>query len=105
MITILNSVGKYDHVDYIRHKLLSVPKQKNRNFCDNINTTFRRAEGQKAEEEERLRELGYSVAGQKIRKNYKNIAKLLQKIRKKYVADFKNIVADCGKIWILYVAG
>ena len=34
---------------------------------------------EKAEEEERLRELGYSVAGQKIRKNYKNIAKLLQK--------------------------
>ena len=55
---------------------LSVPKQKNRNFCDDINTTCRRAEGQKAEEEERLRELGYSVAGQKIRKNYKNITKL-----------------------------
>ena len=65
--------------------------RKKRNFCDDINTACRRAEGQKAEEEERLRELGYSVAGQQI--------------RKKSVADFKNIVADCGKIWILYVAG
>ena len=62
----------------------SVPKQKNRNFSDDTNTACRRAEGQKAEEEERLRELGYSVAGQKI--------------RKKSVADLKNI--DCGKILI-----
>ena len=44
----------------------SVPKQKNRNFSDDTNTACRRAEGQKAEEEERLRELGYSVAGRKI---------------------------------------
>ena len=43
--------------------------RKKRNFCDDINTACRRAEGQKAEEEERLRELGYSVAGQRIRKN------------------------------------
>ena len=84
MITILNLGGKYDHGDYDRHKLRSVPKQKNRNFCDDKNTTCRRAEGQKAEEEERLRELGYSVAGQKT--------------RNKSVADLKNI--DCGKIWI-----
>ena len=60
----------------------SVPKQKNRNFSDDTNTACRRAEGQKAEEEERLRELGYSVAGQKI--------------RKKSVADFKKY---CGRLW------
>ena len=47
-----------------------------------IETSCRRAEGQKAEEEERLRELGYSVAGQKI--------------RKKSVADFKKY---CGRLW------